>query len=267
MGELSPALPSVQRHQEEKRRRETAIARFLSTLKNKFQAPSPLPPPTAASSPPLDKATKLDITLNYLRRDHTEKPTFVSVTTRGVFDSSNVALSPHAHTVTDLRGHEASFSLDQNGFAFVGHSCPEEVLDAIRSSTNNDGDGEKDIEERYYPLVEQLLKDHTGADKVHIFEHLVRKSGGGGEGGEGGGRGGARQPALRVHIDQLSSNPNNFQAPFAPKTICRIEQKARSSGSPEKLTRLATGRSRLASDESCTTSRKRQRSCSKAVAR
>lgn len=51
-------------------------------------------------------------------------------------------------TIRDVRGHEAEYTLDKDGFQFRSHVATEkDFLD----------DGQ--IKARYYPEVEQLLKD------------------------------------------------------------------------------------------------------------
>ncbi|KAG0640046.1 hypothetical protein HOY80DRAFT_885307 [Tuber brumale] len=151
-----------------------------------------------------DKVVKLkepntvQTNLWYLKPGFTAKPTFVSVTVPGVFESSNVEHEAYPHEVTDVRGHERLFSLDKSGFEFVHNAVPDEIIQHIR---NNE---DEEIERKYYPKIEELLKKHTGADRVFIFDHTVRKripqypS-------DGRGPVGARQPALRVHVDQAPS--------------------------------------------------------------
>jgi len=66
--------------------------------------------------------------------------------------------------VHDIRGEEDKYTLDKNGFQIHHHvSREKDFLD----------DGE--IEAVYYPEVEQLLKDATGASKIYIFDHTIRR--------------------------------------------------------------------------------------------
>lgn len=144
----------------------------------------------------LEEPNAVQTNLWYLKPGFTAKPTFVSVTVPGVFESSNVEHEAYPHEVTDIRGHERLFSLDKSGFEFVQDPIPDELIQQIR---NNE---DEEIEEKYYPKIEELLKKHTGADRVFIFDHTVRRripkyaS-------DGRGPVGARQPALRVHVDQF----------------------------------------------------------------
>ena len=58
----------------------------------------------------------------------------------------------------------ASLSLDREGFALVRQES------AVKDFYNDD-----EIEAVYYPEAERLIKAATGADRVFIFDHTVRK--------------------------------------------------------------------------------------------
>ena len=76
---------------------------------------------------------------------------------------SNVTVEAVNTVIHDIRGKEDSASLDTTGFEFVQHSSEEKVFvdeEAIRT--------------RYYKEVEELLKKHTGAKRVLIFDHTIR---------------------------------------------------------------------------------------------
>ncbi|KXH67268.1 methionine permease [Colletotrichum salicis] len=88
---------------------------------------------------------------------------------------------------TDLTGDEERFSLDRNGFQIHRSQSTEKQFqddDQIKSS--------------YYAEVEELLKDVTGASRVFIFDHTIRRQP---PGSATRGRA-ARGPVQRVHIDQ-----------------------------------------------------------------
>ncbi|KAF2401065.1 hypothetical protein EJ06DRAFT_375101 [Trichodelitschia bisporula] len=80
--------------------------------------------------------------------------------------------SPHNHvgrpvegTVTDISGREAEFKLDEHGFCLA------------RQVTNvDDFLDEENVKAHYYPEIEQLLKEVTGASRVIIFNHITRLS-------------------------------------------------------------------------------------------
>ncbi|KAF2174948.1 hypothetical protein K469DRAFT_743521 [Zopfia rhizophila CBS 207.26] len=94
----------------------------------------------------------------------------------------------HPITVHDVTGKEKEYTLDGNGFQFHEHTSVEkDFLD------------DEQIKAQYYPETEQLLKDVTGATRVFIFDHTIRRR----KPGEQESR--VRQlrgPVQQVHIDQ-----------------------------------------------------------------
>lgn len=70
----------------------------------------------------------------------------------------------HNFIVTDVSGDEGNFTLDSHGFQYCRHE-----------SRDKDFTDEKAIQSAYYEECEQLLKDVTGAGRVHIFNHKVRR--------------------------------------------------------------------------------------------
>jgi hypothetical protein len=149
----------------------------------------------------------IDISLNYMKPGYSEKPYFKSNTIAGVFESSNIDHEYYPHKVTDVRGQEDAFYLDKNGFEFAKHSTSEDIIELIRN--NND----EQIKKQYYPQIEKFLKERTGADRVFIFDHTVRKRDPRLR-RDGRGPVGARQPALRVHIDQWVGLSFGFETCF-----------------------------------------------------
>ncbi|EMD58401.1 hypothetical protein COCSADRAFT_103874 [Bipolaris sorokiniana ND90Pr] len=87
------------------------------------------------------------------------------------FEVKNYDWIPYKVSVEDCRSAKESFTLNDHAFAFVDDSDGgrQELLQAIR-----DINTEK-IEKEYYPAVEALVKRKTGADKVIIFNHSIRK--------------------------------------------------------------------------------------------
>jgi hypothetical protein len=117
----------------------------------------------------------------------------------------NTVYEPHPVRIHDAREVAAGVSLDEEGFALVRHRS------AVRSFYD-------DVEVRkvYYPEAEQLLAEATGAIKVHVFDHTVRRRAedrpvlDAGRPGDSGLRG----PVGRVH--------NDFTANSAPVRL-RLE--------------------------------------------
>ncbi|MCO6416398.1 hypothetical protein JYK14_09485 [Siccirubricoccus sp. KC 17139] len=94
---------------------------------------------------------------------------------------------PHAVTIHDARKAGEQFSLDRQGFAWL--EAPTAIVDF--------GD-EAAIRETYYPESAEIIRRATGADRVFIFDHTVRRRVTGAEDRGGG----PRQPATRIHVDQ-----------------------------------------------------------------
>ncbi|KAK0644125.1 hypothetical protein B0T16DRAFT_417188 [Cercophora newfieldiana] len=71
---------------------------------------------------------------------------------------------PHEFIVSDITGEEDSYLLDTHGFQYVTHESQEKTFtdeNAIRSA--------------YYEECRNLIQDLTGASRVHIFNHKVRR--------------------------------------------------------------------------------------------
>jgi hypothetical protein len=99
---------------------------------------------------------------------------------------------PHEFVVTDITGDENKYALDTHGFQYCRHQSSEKHF------TN-----EHTIETVYYEECRQLLQDVTGASRVHIFNHKVRRGptqwhhlGVNGRNLE------TRGPVTRTHVDQ-----------------------------------------------------------------
>lgn len=102
---------------------------------------------------------------------------------------SNAGHEAHAVAIHDARPVADRVSLDANGFALVRH----------RSAVRDFFDDEE-VRRVYYPEVERLVREATGADRVHIFDHTIRRRVPDAES-----RADApRQPVRRVHIDHTA---------------------------------------------------------------
>ncbi|CAO2658188.1 Nn.00g059110.m01.CDS01 [Neocucurbitaria sp. VM-36] len=70
----------------------------------------------------------------------------------------------HKFLVTDINGDEDKYSLDSNGFQYCYHKSREkEFVD------------EQAIQSTYYDECEKVLKAVTGANRICIFNHKVRR--------------------------------------------------------------------------------------------
>ncbi|KDQ10329.1 hypothetical protein BOTBODRAFT_136848 [Botryobasidium botryosum FD-172 SS1] len=83
----------------------------------------------------------------------------------GKFRTKNWTPVTHDVVIHNARGLEDTFGLDISGFEFVRHESAE-----------NEFRDDATIKARYYPEIEKLLKERTGAKRVVIFNHIVRRS-------------------------------------------------------------------------------------------
>jgi len=105
---------------------------------------------------------------------------------------SNVVPEPHHLPIHNARALGGIVSLDSAGFALVTHQ-----------SRVRDFYDEDQVKKIYYPEVEQILKGLTGANRVFIFDHTVRKRV---EGAADRRDDGPRQPVGRVHVDHTAKS-------------------------------------------------------------
>ncbi|KAI8956130.1 hypothetical protein F4801DRAFT_2907 [Xylaria longipes] len=94
--------------------------------------------------------------------------------------------------IRDITGEEDKYTLDRNGFQLVRRATQ------LRDADFHDSEL---VEADYYPEARQLLKDITGASRVHIFDHKTRVGPSNwhklGEGNRA-----TRGPLFRAHVDQ-----------------------------------------------------------------
>jgi hypothetical protein len=100
---------------------------------------------------------------------------------------SNVTVDPHAVRIHDMRPIAPSLSLDREGFTLITHhSAVADFYD------------EAALPRIYYPDAKRLVADATGANRVVVFDHTIRRRI---EGMEDRTPGAPRQPSARVHGD------------------------------------------------------------------
>lgn len=100
---------------------------------------------------------------------------------------TNATYDAHRMTVRDARPIVAEVSLDREGFAMVRRPS------AVRDFYNED-----ELRRTYYPEAEQLVAKATGAVRVVVFDHTLRRRIWGAEDRTAGT---PRQPVGRVHND------------------------------------------------------------------
>ena len=104
---------------------------------------------------------------------------------------SNVVADTHIVPIRDARPIAPSLSLDREGFALLREA----------SKVGNFYDDDE-VRRVYYPEVERVIAQATGADRVFVFDHTVRRRVPGAEDR----RDGLRQPVSRVHVDHTKAS-------------------------------------------------------------
>ncbi|KAF4609918.1 hypothetical protein D9613_010245 [Agrocybe pediades] len=110
--------------------------------------------------------------------------------------------------IENLRGKEDSVSLDTAGFQFFHAPVTHKTF-------SND----EEIQREYYPESVELIKKLTGASRVEIFDHTVRR-----RNPEQVDAPGNRQPAPQAHVDQS-----------AAAAVARVHRHLPESEAPELL--------------------------------
>ncbi|KAI8226526.1 Hydroxylase/desaturase asaB [Colletotrichum sp. SAR 10_86] len=102
-------------------------------------------------------------------------------------ETYNRPFETHQVKIRDVSGDEEKYTLDQHGFQIHRHQSAEKhFLDDAQ------------IKSGYYKEVEQLLKSVTGANRIFIFDHTIRRQPPSAATQDRVSRG----PVQRVHIDQ-----------------------------------------------------------------
>ncbi|KAK1509175.1 uncharacterized protein CCOS01_15691 [Colletotrichum costaricense] len=91
-----------------------------------------------------------------------------------------------ATVIHDITGNESSFTLDSHGFQFCRHAS--QLVDFA---------SDQEIKDVYYPEIEKLLSQITGASRLHIFDHTIRRPNPSTVHSDD-----ERRPVKRAHIDQ-----------------------------------------------------------------
>lgn len=133
-----------------------------------------------------DPVSVVETKVNYLSSDLEKTPLWRDAKT----SETNCVTVGVPVKIHDVRGHENDFTFDVHGFMVLGHKTSDENLQASRNVDD------ELIRKNYYPEMVALLKKLTGAEKVLIFNHIVRLNTPDGKHGI------KRQPAGFVHVDQ-----------------------------------------------------------------
>ena len=131
---------------------------------------------------------RVEAVMNYLT-PMAERPRNYTFEPPAGVPRSNIVSDPHPLAIHSMRPVADLVSLDANGFALI------DAKSAVRDFFDDD-----EVRRVYYPEVERAIKQATGADRVHIFDHTVRRR----VPGSADRGGGPRQPVQRVHIDHTA---------------------------------------------------------------
>jgi hypothetical protein len=123
--------------------------------------------------------------LTFITRSDT-KPVFHSAAYSGGAPRVFFETERHSVPIRDMRPLAGELSLEREGFELRRHRT------AVRDLYDDDA-----LEQVYYPEIEALLREVTGASRVVVFDATRRSDGSGGARN----RDGLRGPASRVHVD------------------------------------------------------------------
>ncbi|KAJ6555121.1 hypothetical protein DFH09DRAFT_1318317 [Mycena vulgaris] len=103
----------------------------------------------------------------------------------------NYTMEAHDVEIQNLRGNESAATLDTTGFQIYKHPAKHTAFTS-----------DAEIEKEYYPESIELIKRLTGASRVVLFDHTVRRR----RPGEIDNAPDKRQPASQTHIDQTNTS-------------------------------------------------------------
>ncbi|KAK7454511.1 hypothetical protein VKT23_011265 [Stygiomarasmius scandens] len=113
----------------------------------------------------------------------------------------------HVVQIENLRGKETSVSLDTAGFGFY-------LNQPVKHKTfRND----EEIQQEYYPESAELIKKMTGASKVVLFDHTIRRR----QPGQLDSDPSKRQPVPQVHVDQTTESARTRVLRHLPESEAR----------------------------------------------
>ncbi|MCP4330867.1 MAG: methyltransferase [Alphaproteobacteria bacterium] len=148
--------------------------------------------------------------LNYLA-DADQKPVFYPSVAGAGETRFGGEYAAHAVPIHDGRPVADRFSLDAQGFQLAGH--PTEVVDFL---------DQEQIETIYEREIEKLVKDHTGAAHVVVFDHTLRA-----DSAELRERKKMRDPARSVHNDYTDRSAPRRVRDLLPEAEAEVRLQSR----------------------------------------
>jgi hypothetical protein len=143
----------------------------------------------------------IEAELNYLG-PMAEKPRNYTYDPPAGVPRSNIVTEPHKVKIRNARPIAGAVSLDREGFG------------TLRSASRvHDFYDDEEVRKTYYAEAERLIAEATGAERVFIFDHTVRRRVQGAEDR----RDGLRQPVARVHVDHTEKSGPQRVRDFIPQ--------------------------------------------------
>src|SRR5260370_14735698 len=136
------------------------------------------------SSDVVERLPRVEGILNYLA-PMAERPVNLAYDPPAGVPRSNGVPEPHAMAIHDARAVMGRLSLDGEGLALVEHHS------AVKDFYDED-----ELRRVYYPEAERLVAEVTGAERVLVFDHTIRRRI---AGGVDRAPGTPRQPVTSVH--------------------------------------------------------------------
>lgn len=159
----------------------------------------------------IDRLPHVDGALTYLTRMAEKPHTYTYDPPLGVA-RSNIVTEDHVLPIHDLRPLAGQVSLDREGFALV--AAPTETADLY---------DEDALRRVYYPEAERLIAAATGASRVVVFDHTIRRRQ---WGAEDRAPGVPRQPATRIHGDYTElSGPQRVRDVMGPEAEALLRRR------------------------------------------
>jgi hypothetical protein len=143
-------------------------------------------PPPAGRALAVERLSSVEASLNYLKPSAQKPRTYTYNPPPPGEPMSTVVCEPHSVAIRDARPVLPQLSLDREGFQLIRFDTAVADFD--------DDDMVKAV---YYPEVERAMIAATGADRVVIFDHTIRRH----IPGTTDDRIGPRQPVPRIHVD------------------------------------------------------------------
>lgn len=153
----------------------------------------------------------VDGALLYLARMAEKPHTYTYEPPAGV-PRSNIVIEEHVVPIHDIRPIRGEASLDDAGFALL--TAPTETPDLH---------DEASLPQTYYKEAERIVAEATGASRVVVFDHTIRRREWGAEDRT---PGVARQPVTRIHGDYTeASGPQRVRDLMGDEAAALLERR------------------------------------------